>query len=172
MLGVLAVGLAQVKVFAQSVVQTMTSVMQPAVRIEPGLARIVPQAVALNRHGGRPKRTPQQQTATARPEPAVRRIPIVPVDTASLLTLPVPAPEEHVAAPQESQPTSIGTDVAPSPPQQPPSTPRTAAPPDDAQTPWGAAADAGTTIGRGSRNAGIATGSFFSRLGKKIAGSF
>ena len=39
-------------------------------------------------------------------------------------------------------------------------------------TPWGAAADAGVAVGRGSQNAGVATASFFSRFGKKIAGSF
>jgi hypothetical protein len=39
-------------------------------------------------------------------------------------------------------------------------------------TPWSAAADAGVAIGRGSRSAGVATAGFFSRVGKKIAGSF
>jgi hypothetical protein len=40
------------------------------------------------------------------------------------------------------------------------------------QTPWSAAADAGVAIGRGSRRAGVETAGFFSRLGKRIAGSF
>lgn len=175
MLCVLAVGLAQVKVFARSVVQTVTSGMQPAPKAEPDLARIA-QPVARDRHDDRPKRAPQQQKATARPKSAVPSIPIVPLDTSSLLTLPVPQPvalpEEHPAAPQESRPTSTRTAVAASPPQRPPSTPRTTASPDDAQTPWGAAADAGTAIGSSSRKAGVATGSLFSRLGRKIAGSF
>ena len=41
-----------------------------------------------------------------------------------------------------------------------------------ALTPWSTAADAGVAIGRGSRSAGVATAGFFSRVGKKIAGSF
>jgi len=39
-------------------------------------------------------------------------------------------------------------------------------------TPWGAAADAGVSIGKGSRQAGVATAGFFSRLGKSIARRF
>jgi beta-lactamase regulating signal transducer with metallopeptidase domain len=45
------------------------------------------------------------------------------------------------------------------------------APPNDA-TPWGAAADTGVAVGRASQKAAVATAGFFSRLGKKIAGSF
>jgi bla regulator protein blaR1 len=37
---------------------------------------------------------------------------------------------------------------------------------------WTAVADAGVSVGRGSKQAGVATGRFFSRVGKKIAGSF
>jgi beta-lactamase regulating signal transducer with metallopeptidase domain len=40
------------------------------------------------------------------------------------------------------------------------------------RAPWMAAADAGVAIGRGSQNAGVATAAFFSRFGRKIAGSF
>jgi beta-lactamase regulating signal transducer with metallopeptidase domain len=39
-------------------------------------------------------------------------------------------------------------------------------------SPWVAVADAGVSVGHGSRQAGVATGQFFTRLGKKIAGSF
>jgi hypothetical protein len=39
-------------------------------------------------------------------------------------------------------------------------------------SPWVAVADAGVSVGHGSRQAGVATGRFFTRLGKKIAGSF
>jgi beta-lactamase regulating signal transducer with metallopeptidase domain len=39
-------------------------------------------------------------------------------------------------------------------------------------SPWGAVADAGVSVGHGSRQAGVSTGRFFSRLSKKIAGSF
>jgi hypothetical protein len=39
-------------------------------------------------------------------------------------------------------------------------------------TPWSAAADAGVSVGRVSEKAAVATAGFFTRLGKKIAGSF
>ncbi len=39
-------------------------------------------------------------------------------------------------------------------------------------TPWGAAADAGVSVGKASQKAAVATAGFFARLGKKIAGAF
>ena len=42
----------------------------------------------------------------------------------------------------------------------------------EAPTPWGAAADAGVGIGRGSQKAAVATAGFFTRFSKSIAGSF
>jgi hypothetical protein len=39
-------------------------------------------------------------------------------------------------------------------------------------TPWGAVASAGIAAGQGSKQAGVATAGFFSRLGKRMAGSF
>ena len=39
-------------------------------------------------------------------------------------------------------------------------------------SPWTAVADTGVSVGHGSQQAGVATGRFFGRLGKKIAGSF
>jgi beta-lactamase regulating signal transducer with metallopeptidase domain len=40
------------------------------------------------------------------------------------------------------------------------------------KSPWGAAADAGVNVGRGSQKAAVATAGFFSKLGKSIARSF
>lgn len=42
----------------------------------------------------------------------------------------------------------------------------------ESKTPWGAAADAGVNVGRGSQKAAVATAGFFSRLSKSIARSF
>jgi bla regulator protein blaR1 len=39
-------------------------------------------------------------------------------------------------------------------------------------TPWGAAASAGVSVGRGSQKAAVATAGFFTRVGKSISGSF
>jgi beta-lactamase regulating signal transducer with metallopeptidase domain len=41
-----------------------------------------------------------------------------------------------------------------------------------ARPPWTIAADAGIAIGRGSQSAGLATAGFFTRFGKRVAGSF
>jgi hypothetical protein len=43
--------------------------------------------------------------------------------------------------------------------------------PDSGSSPWAAIADGGVSVGRGSRQAGVATARFFTRFGKKIAGS-
>ena len=47
-----------------------------------------------------------------------------------------------------------------------------APPPPNEPTLWGAAADGGPAIGRGSQKAAVATAGFFTRVSKKIAGSF
>jgi hypothetical protein len=39
-------------------------------------------------------------------------------------------------------------------------------------SPWSALASAGVSVGRGSGQAGVATGRFFTRIGKKVAGAF
>jgi len=171
-LSVLAVGVAQVKVFALSVADTVASVIQPARMIQSPAASVALPSMVRNRQSEPPRRAPQPQKPGPSPDVVAPSTPIVPVDTASISTLPAPAPADHIALAQVPQPASTEKAVASSPPQQPAPPPRTSAPPEDAQTPWGAAADAGTAVGRSSRKAGVATGSFFSRLGKKIAGSF
>jgi hypothetical protein len=43
---------------------------------------------------------------------------------------------------------------------------------DEVQAPWTTAVTAGIAVGRGSQNAGVATGRAFTRFGKRVAGSF
>jgi len=45
-------------------------------------------------------------------------------------------------------------------------------PPAERTSPWSPIADAGVSLGRGSQQAGLATAEFFTRFGKRIAGSF
>jgi hypothetical protein len=45
------------------------------------------------------------------------------------------------------------------------------APPEE-PSPWRAAAEAGVSLGQGSKNVGLATAGFFTRLGRRIAGPF
>jgi len=44
--------------------------------------------------------------------------------------------------------------------------------PADPRSPWSAAGDAGTAIGRGSKAAGVATAGVFTRFARRVAGSF
>ena len=44
--------------------------------------------------------------------------------------------------------------------------------PDLGPTLWGAAADVGVTVGKGSQKAAVATAGFFTRLSKSISGVF
>lgn len=81
-------------------------------------------------------------------------------DVPSLELLPVRRRDVADFKPLPAVPSSIAETVVP--PQ-----PGTRSP-----TPWGAVADAGVAAGQGSKNAGVATAGFFTRLGKRIAGSF
>jgi beta-lactamase regulating signal transducer with metallopeptidase domain len=72
------------------------------------------------------------------------------------------APAELTALPGVHAPVTGLTPEAVSATGQPPSN----------VTPWGVAADAGVSVGRGSQKAAVATAGFFSRLGKSIAGAF
>jgi len=40
------------------------------------------------------------------------------------------------------------------------------------QSPWSAAAAGGTALGRKSKDAGVATAGFFTRVARRVAGSF
>lgn len=73
------------------------------------------------------------------------------------------APVGHVPVTDEVTVPGVSIPV-PNPPTQPGMS-RT-------PTPWGAAADAGVGVGRGSQKAAVATAGFFSKLGKSIARSF
>jgi beta-lactamase regulating signal transducer with metallopeptidase domain len=84
---------------------------------------------------------------------------------------PVPAVVEAPPTPATVDLPGTSTPVAPdivagllSPSTMPPSANR--------ETPWGAAAGAGVSVGRGSQKAAVATAGFFSRLGKSIANNF
>jgi D-alanyl-D-alanine endopeptidase (penicillin-binding protein 7) len=86
------------------------------------------------------------------------------------------APESFHAAPLEAISRADRAANSFETPTPPPVTrvvaaPAAAVPPsaEASSTPWGAAADAGTAIGRGSKKASLATAAFFTRMGKGIA---
>jgi hypothetical protein len=122
-----------------------------------------------NDRGSTPKSLASQETgargakATDTLPPAAAESPAAqapaPIATAGGLTPPRLVP---LAAPAPSLPVIDKPALA-----APPLTPES-----QSTSPWGAVADAGVSVGHGSQQAGVATGRFFSRLGKKIAGSF
>lgn len=88
-------------------------------------------------------------------------------------SLPAPVADAGAVRELPGATSAVGTVPAP------PAATTTATPPPSSEaagqktvTPWGAAADAGVNVGRGSQKAATATAGFFSRLGKSIAGSF
>ncbi|MEO7275351.1 MAG: M56 family metallopeptidase [Vicinamibacterales bacterium] len=121
--------------------------------------------------------TSAQVPARPAPTPAVVEAPVEPTTVGSL------APLDRAAWSGAALP-GLGPVASPSDAVADPG------PPDRAQTPWGAAADAGVAIGRGSQKAGaatadagvsigrgstkaaVATAGFFSRLGRRLGGSF
>jgi hypothetical protein len=105
---------------------------------------------------------------------------------------PVPAPSDHTAPAGASldlpahqpQPLPLAsrTNAAASAIDVPPGLARPAGVPASSvdasistapsTSPWGAAADAGVAVGRGTQDAAVATAGFFNRFGQKIADSF
>jgi hypothetical protein len=59
-----------------------------------------------------------------------------------------------------------GTAVPLTPPAAPNATP------ESSRSPWSAAASGGAAIGRKSKDAGVATAGFFTRVARRVAGSF
>jgi beta-lactamase regulating signal transducer with metallopeptidase domain len=110
-----------------------------------------------------------QETATERIRPAVASDNGTPSATPSSEVQP--PDRTAVSSTSETPGASPSTMTEPIGEEQPtPVAP--AATGQGSSTPWGAAADAGVSIGKGSRQAGVATAGFFSRLGKSIARRF
>jgi beta-lactamase regulating signal transducer with metallopeptidase domain len=99
--------------------------------------------------------------AIAMPDPAVAAMP------AQALPLP---PEHPTVVPEEGREEVHAVPAI----ESDQTLPAAAAPATDASgpTPWTAAADAGVAIGRNSRDAGVAAAGFFTRFGRRLAGSF
>ena len=84
-------------------------------------------------------------------------------DRLDVLAIPAPITRTAVGLDEIPAVSTVTLDVPP--PSVPPVNPQSA-------SPWSAAADAGVSLGRASQKTAVATAGFFSRLGKKIAGSF
>jgi len=144
-----------------------------------------------------PSPTPQSsiEPVGARPQPSARRsrptavrggLTREPVATARAMSIPPPSTDSAVSSHAAAQPLSsvswLPTVAVAAPDSSLPSVTASGAPGSvstapsmtdvNPVSPWGATADAGVAVGRGSQKAALATAGFFSRFGRKIAGSF
>jgi serine-type D-Ala-D-Ala endopeptidase (penicillin-binding protein 7) len=169
-LAVFALGLTRVRLVARAMPQQPEVVVQP-LPVAPPVTVVRPVASPVPYPDVDRGRRADAQPGASRPRrKPVRQLPLVAVDPGSLATPPAPAQDEPVKSVKEERPPDRPAVTAP--PVHPPTSSSTKAPTDASEPPWTTAADAGVAIGRGSQKAGVATASFFSRLGKKIAGSF
>jgi hypothetical protein len=105
---------------------------------------------------------PAPPTSSLAPPPSIADEPLLAVDVATLpLIASTPIVDfESPLRPSPARPSPPGTDGS--------------TPPNHSEPPtvWGAAAEGGTAIGRGSQKAAVATAGFFTRVSRRIAGSF
>jgi beta-lactamase regulating signal transducer with metallopeptidase domain len=129
--------------------------------------------------------------APERARPAVAPADQRPIAPAPAPPAALPSPETAAGPPPQAEPSRVvDTTAAPSPqpiaenaaeaiadrdtvavPETAPLVPN-AATGGPERSPWLAAADGGTALGRTSKDAGVATAGFFTRLARRVAGSF
>ena len=114
----------------------------------------------LNAHVARQAERPASTVSTPAPQAAAAPAAAPGDDSPAALVSSTPT------VPLESAFTSSAPALRTVPAHKP------ASPPPDEPTLWGAAAEGGTAMGRGSQKAALATAGFFTRISKKIAGSF
>ncbi len=128
--------------------------------------------------------TARQSRAAVGPAQPVRTDPASTQPPAAPPAVPPRVDQDHQPAPDVHADIAPGLDVnvprelpgIVTNPFLPAASPLAAPPPptahDSPKSPWGAAADAGVNVGRGSQKAAVATAGLFSKLGKSIARSF
>jgi len=118
----------------------------------------------------RARRQPPVSAPSAQRPPAKESVtPAVPEpDPASTTATTSSVDTVPAAEPAGGQPIlSESATAVPPPAAQPPEV--KVEPP---RSPWGAAADSGVAVGRNSKQAGVATAGFFTRIARRVAGSF
>ena len=117
------------------------------------------------RQSAAPAPSSQEPAApTASPSPQSQPQVAAPQTPATVNTVDSTLPVTHGAAELPGVPQAAV--VSPPPELQAPSKAA------DSKAPWNVAADAGKAVGRKSKDAGIATAGFFSRVARSVAGSF
>lgn len=153
---------AQIDDFALSVVQELKPESAPAPHASPDTPPTTPVA-RRGRFGAVSQDSVTTEPILQSPAGAADAGPAVPADdpplpiVPSTFTAPLDSPLRAPVPAQSTVPATSATTTTP--PQAP-------------TTIWGAAADGGTAVGRGSQKAAVATAGFFTRVSRKIAGSF
>jgi len=160
--------LVEANAFAEPVLSAETFDRRPLERLVTAAS-----APADVRTPSSPRRTPTRATSSERPASAQAdsaQPPVPPAAPESRVprSAPAPAPAPAIeAVPQPAPLTALeGTAVRLTPPALP------NAAPESSRSPWSAAAAGGAAIGRTSKDAGVATAGFFTRVAKRVAGSF
>jgi len=160
--------LVEANAFAEPVLSAETFDRRPLERLVTAAS-----APADVRTPSSPRRTPTRATSSERPASAQAdsaQPPVQPAAPESRVprSAPAPAPAPAIeAVPQPAPLTALeGTAVALTPPAVPNATPAST------RSPWSAAASGGAAIGRKSKDAGVATAGFFTRVARRVAGSF
>jgi D-alanyl-D-alanine endopeptidase (penicillin-binding protein 7) len=161
--------LVQASAFAEPVLSAGTIARLPMERLVPAAASAPADAKAASS----PRRTPTRATSPERPaagQAGSSQSPIQPAAPGSREPGPAPAPAPTPAIEAVPQPAPLtaleGTAVPLTPPAAPNATP------ESSRSPWSAAAAGGAAIGRTSKDAGVATAGFFTRVARRVAGSF
>ena len=169
---VLAFRIAPVSVVEAAVSATVARVLRPSAQTEPApvVAAVGQPADRRTAAGGRraaraPGRSSETVTAATQVIPEAAAPPRADADVPAIEEpLPHdPTSEAPVRTEPDLPPAVVTSTASPSPP------PVANA---ESASVWSPAADAGTALGRKSKEAGVATGSAFTRFAKKIAGSF
>jgi beta-lactamase regulating signal transducer with metallopeptidase domain len=172
-LAVVSVAVAQTKLVEPTVFELpYESIRMAGARLESLAPVAVP--VALSRDEPEPTLRQPPAHAPARPSTGVD---LVAVQFAAQEAGPqsqpappasAPAAEPQAAEAQNDRVVETEQPVAPSP--APPA--RSTVTGDRERSPWAQAADGGTALGKISKDAGLATAGFFSKFGRRVAGSF
>jgi len=112
-----------------------------------------------------PRRTPIADQRREPPSIAVAQTPASSVTREA--EAPAPAPVALPLAVESPEPQAQANTPAAAPPAQ-----SVAVPVSSDRSPWAETADGGKAIGRVSKEAGLATAGFFSKFGRRVAGSF
>jgi beta-lactamase regulating signal transducer with metallopeptidase domain len=167
-LAMVSVAVAQTKLVEPTVFEfPYESIRMAGARLE----RLAPVAVPVALSRQEIATIPPQRTAiAARPEPP--SIEVAPAPAASVTQeagapAPAPAPAAPSVAVESPEPHASEATPAAVPPVQ-----SVAVPVDRERSPWAETADGGKAIGRVSKEAGLATAGFFSKFGRRVAGSF